>query len=225
MYEENGHRRALTTRETFFMFIAGLLFNAVGNGLTVATNMGSAPWTASSANLANATHISISIILFLYGLGAAIACLIVLHQLDWRRFFGDMIFVTLFSYIIGFVAHEFMHLGLIAAPLYIRIPVDFMAIASIAIGVSITQRLQLVLHPLDDLVVITRFKYFHGDAKISQIVNFSLPMMISLSIWLITGSIVAINIGTLFAFFMQGVIIQYADKWVFPHLVHKHANF
>lgn len=55
MYNENGQLRNLSSRETGLYFIAGLLFNAVGNGLTVATNMGSAPWTASAANLANAT--------------------------------------------------------------------------------------------------------------------------------------------------------------------------
>lgn len=43
MYNENGQKRPLTSWETARFFIVGLLFNAVGNGLTVATNMGSAP--------------------------------------------------------------------------------------------------------------------------------------------------------------------------------------
>ena len=34
MYNENGQLRNLSSRETGLYFIAGLLFNAVGNGLT-----------------------------------------------------------------------------------------------------------------------------------------------------------------------------------------------
>lgn len=225
MYETNQGKRPLTTFETLFYFAAGLLFNALGNGFTVATNMGSAPWTASAANLALALHISIADILLAYGLLAAIATLIILRQFDWRRLIGNMIFVVLFSEIIGQIAQSFTNFGLMTAPLWIRIALDFIAIISVGIGVSITQRLQFVLHPLDDLVVVTRFKYFHGDAKIAQLVNFAFPMLISLSIWLITRQLVALNIGTLFSFLCQGYIIQNADRLVFPHLVHKHKNF
>ncbi|TYC49050.1 hypothetical protein ESZ50_07330 [Weissella muntiaci] len=225
MYEKDGQKRTLTTIETTLLFIAGLLFNAIGNGFTVATNMGSAPWTASAANLALASHLSITEILLAYGLLAAIATLIVLKRFDWRRLLGNMLFVILFSIIIGKVTEIFVQFGLMTAPIWLRILIDFVAITSVGIGVSITQRLQLVLHPLDDLVVVTRFKYFHGDAKISQLVNFSFPMIISLGVWLSTGQLVALNIGTLFSFFFQGYIIQSADRYVFPHLIHKHASF
>jgi uncharacterized membrane protein YczE len=225
MFDFDGEKRALTTWETIWLFVSGLLFNAIGNGLTVATNMGSAPWTASAANIAHATGWPIASVLLGYGIVAASLTMVILGHFDAQRFFGNLLFVVLFSYIIGFVNAFFVNLGLMTAPIWIRILIDFMAITFVAFGVSINQRLQLVLHPLDDLTVITRFKYFHGDAKISQIVNFSLPMLISLSVWLITGKIVAINIGTLFAFFCQGYIIQSADKWIIPHLTHKRSSF
>jgi uncharacterized membrane protein YczE len=225
MFQINGEKRTLSPVETLWVFTAGLLFNAIGNGLTVATNMGSAPWTASAANIANATGWPISSVLLAYGLVAATLTMFILGYFDARRFFGNLLFVLFFSYIIGGVNSLFVQLGLMHAALPIRIIVDFLAIGSIAIGVSINQRLQLVLHPLDDLTVITRFKYFHGDAKISQIVNFSLPMFISLGVWLSTGKLVAINIGTLFAFFCQGYLIQQADKYVIPKLIHKRSSF
>lgn len=225
MFEKNGKKIPLTVFQTTSLFIIGLLFNAIGNGFTVATNMGSAPWTASAANLSHAFNISITNILFTYGLIAALVSLIVLGKFDWRRLLGDMLFVVLFSLIIGKVNTIFTQLGLMTAPLWIRIIIDFIAATSIAVGVSITQRLQFVQHPLDDLTVITRFKYFHGDAKISQAVNYSLPMLISLGVWIKTGQLVALNIGTLFSFFLQGYIIQVSDHLVFPHLVHKHDRF
>ena len=225
MYEINGQKQALTTFQTFYFFCAGLLFNAVGNGLTVATNMGSAPWTASAANLSLATGQSISIFLLLYGFAAACLTAVIIHHLDWGRFFGNMLFVILFSYIIGYVNHFFVSLGIMSLPFWIRIIIDIIAIIFVGIGVSISQRLQLVLHPLDDLVVITRFKYFHGDARISQLVNFATPMIISLLVWIITRQLVALNVGTLISFFGQGIIIQFADKAVFKHLIHRKEMF
>ncbi|WP_307811834.1 hypothetical protein [Lactobacillus helveticus] len=39
--------------------IVGLVVNAVGNGLTVSTNMGTSPWTASEVNLAHLFNVSV----------------------------------------------------------------------------------------------------------------------------------------------------------------------
>ncbi|GAK30171.1 putative membrane protein [Weissella oryzae SG25] len=225
MYEKDGQKKPLTSLQTILLFTIGLLFDAVGNSFTVATNMGSTPWTASAANLSYISNISIPIILFAYGLIAAIANVIILKQFDWRRFLGNMIFVILFSLIIGIVDDFFIRLGLMLAPLWIRIIIDLIAVTLVAISISITQRLQFVLHPIDDLVVITRFKYFHGDAKLSQAINFSLPMLISLGVWMSTGRLAAISIGTLFLFLFQGYIIQLSDHLVFPHLVHNFERF
>lgn len=220
MYNENGQLRNLSSRETGLYFIAGLLFNAVGNGLTVATNMGSAPWTASAANLANATDLSISVFLFAYGLIAAILSCVLLKSIDWPRVIGNLLFVLTFSVIIGFVSSFFTAQG-IGDSMPTRLLIDLIAIVSVGCGVSITQRLQFILHPLDDLTNLTRFMFFKGNAGVAQIVNFAIPMVISMAVWAFTGNLVAVNIGTLVSFFFQGVVIGYADKIVFCHLDHK----
>ena len=221
MYNENGQLRNLSSRETGLYFIAGLLFNAVGNGLTVATNMGSAPWTASAANLANATGLSISVFLFAYGLIAAILSCVLLKSIDWPRVIGNLLFVLTFSVIIGFVSSFFAAQGIGDLPMPTRLLMDLIAIVSVGCGVSITQRLQFILHPLDDLTNLTRFMFFKGNAGLAQIVNFAIPMVISLAVWAFTGNLVAVNLGTLVSFFFQGVVIGYADKTVFSHLDHK----
>ncbi|NRN81240.1 hypothetical protein IMAU30115_01315 [Lactobacillus helveticus] len=41
--------------------IVGLVVNAVGNGLTVSTNMGTSPWTASEVNLAHLFNVSVGL--------------------------------------------------------------------------------------------------------------------------------------------------------------------
>ncbi len=102
-----------------------------------------------------------------------------------------------------------------------RLIIDIIAIIFVGCGVSITQRLQFILHPLDDLTNLTRFMFFNGNAGIAQIVNFAIPMVISFAMWAITGSIVAVNIGTLVSFFFQGLVISIADQRVIGHLDHK----
>lgn len=221
MYNENGVLRSLTSWETTRFFILGLLFNAVGNGLTVATNMGSAPWTASAANLANATGLSITLFLFAYGLIAAVLTCLLLKKIDVPHIIGNLFFLLAFSFTVGFVANFFKLHGIGNLPLVWRTLIDIIAICFVGCGVSITQRLQFILHPMDEFTNLTRFMFFKGNAGIAQIVNFAIPMMISLSVWLITGHLVALNIGTLVSFFFQGVVISYADRYLISHLDHK----
>lgn len=222
MYNEHGHLRRLSSHEIVIYFLAGLLFNTFGNGITVATNMGSAPWTASAANLANVTGTSISTFLFFYGVLAATLVCILQRSIDWPHVIGNIIFVVAFSGIIGIVSTRLAVLE--TFPLAWRIVIDFLGIISIGFGVSITQRLQFILHPIDDLTNLTRFMFFKGNAAISQIINFSFPMLISLLVWAFSGKITAINIGTLFSFFLQGMFVGYADHHVFSHLDHKLNN-
>lgn len=61
----NNANNTMPTR--VIALIVGLVLNALGSGLTVATNMGAAPWTAAEVNLAYVCHISIGLMIFLVG--------------------------------------------------------------------------------------------------------------------------------------------------------------
>lgn len=222
MINEHDGQRTLTHLEMLFYFIAGLCINATGNGLTVATNLGSAPWTAAAANLSAATHLPIDLFLFSFGFGAAILVILMVGKVQMSRFIKNMIFVFLFSVLVGFTTRIFIHLGVTEhIPYFVRLLLDFIGISMIATGISITQRLAVVLHSLDDWTNVMRFKYFHGNVVIAQTLNFAIPILISLTVWLISGKLVAINIGTIFSFICQGYIISQADQHIFPKLVHK----
>lgn len=213
--------RSLTPYEIAFFFFAGLLLNGFGNGLTVATNMGSAPWTAAAANLANVSHINITMFLGLFGITAAIIVTIISKDFDARRFFGNLTFVVLFSITLGYTNQFFLNLGVGQLPGITRFFIDVPGIICIGAGVSITQRLQFVLHPLDDMTNVMRFTYFKGNVVIAQTLNFAIPISICLVVWLVTGKIVAVNIGTILAFIGMGFVINMADRHVFPRLMHR----
>lgn len=213
--------RTLTPTEIVFFFFAGLFLNAFGNGLTVSTNMGSAPWTAAAANLANASHLDITVYLGLFGFIAAIVVSLITKHFDARRFFGNLLFVAIFSYTLGYTNQFFLGLGVGNLPTIPRFLIDLVGLFFIGAGVSITQRLQFVIHPVDDMTNVMRFTYFKGNVVVAQTINFALPMLMSIIIWLTTGQIIAVNVGTIIAFLGMGFVIAMADKRVFSRLVHR----
>ena len=88
-------------------------------------------------------------------------------------------------------------------------------------GISISQRVNLVLHPWDELTNLLRFKYFKGKAHQAQLAAFAIPCIITLMVWLVTRQLYAVNIGTVISFFCQGKLIGWADMRVFPALTHR----
>lgn len=81
----NGAIRSLTTGETVKYFIISILLNTLGNGLTVSTNLGSAVWTASAANISAISGIKLGTVLLLYGMVVIVLNAILLHEIDLHR--------------------------------------------------------------------------------------------------------------------------------------------
>ncbi|GAX47398.1 hypothetical protein [Pseudolactococcus reticulitermitis] len=217
---QDGLRKP-TTLEAIFYFILSLLINATGNGLTVAANMGSSMWTASAANIAFDFNASISWVLIIYGALQILINIALLGQVNFSSILGNIIFISFFGPFVGIFKQFFMNLGISNLPLFATISLDILGICLVAIAVSIYQRLNLILHPGDEMTNILRFKYFSGNAKIAQWVNFSIPALVIIVLSLIFRQIVAVNIGTAIALLFQGIMITYSDQLIFPRLKHR----
>lgn len=217
---QNGLRKP-THYESFFYFVLSLLINAIGNGLTVATNMGSSMWTASAANIAYDFNFSISWVLIIYGASQIFINIILTSTIDWSRIVGNIVFISFFGPFVGLFKQLFIHLEFASLPLPAKIGFDIIGICFIAIAISIYQRLNVILHPGDEMTNILRFKYFNGNAKLAQWTNFSIPVFVILILSLFFKQIVAVNIGTAVALFFQGTLIAYSDKLIFPKLKHR----
>ncbi|MCT4395490.1 hypothetical protein [Periweissella beninensis] len=222
MYETNtGITRNLTGREMSFYLIISLILNSMGNGLTVACNLGSAMWTASAANLALVTRQDISFILILYGILVIGLNIILLGHLEWPRIIGNLLFIGPFGFFVSLWASWFGRIGVGTLNYGVRLGLDVLGIILLAIAVSIYQRVNLILHPNDDMTNIIRFKYVHGNPILAQLLNFTFPLTIIIIIWIVERKIVAFNIGTLFAFLCQGAIIGWSDQYIFTYLKHR----
>lgn len=217
---DTGQRR-LTAIESLSFFIFSILLNAFANALTVATNLGSAIWTASAVNLAAFTHIGLGIILFAYGFIVIFLNAILLRQLNWRRVIGNLIYISPFSYLVQQFTSLLEKAGIMSLGLPARIVLDIIGVVLIGVAVSIYQRVKLILHPNDDLSYILRFDFFNGNAAIAQYVSYILPILVLLACWFLTGNLLASNIGTVISLISQGPVTGWADQHVFRRLKHR----
>ncbi|MFD1670682.1 hypothetical protein ACFQ5M_01085 [Agrilactobacillus yilanensis] len=211
----------LTARQTMGFILLSILINATGNGLTVSLNMGSALWTASTVNLSHLLNFDLKPLLVIYGVIVVILNAFLIKRIEPRRIINNFLFMIPFSYLVGWTAELFNLLPLDQLNTATKILLDCCGILMIATGVSIYQRVNILLHPNDDFMQILRFKFFHGNSAIAMWVSFMPPITISLICILITHQIYAINVGTAFSLLFQGSLIGLADRYIFPNLKHQ----
>lgn len=220
MYYIDGQFYQLGFKQKISFFTISLVLNSFGNGLSVASTMGSAPWTASAANLSNATGLPIGIFLGLVAISIAFLNMFLAMSFNWPRLLGNIIFGLSFSFLVSFFASFFISIGIHSLAWWIRLPIDFFAVWTIGVAISIYQRVNWILHPLDDLTNILRFDYFHGNASKAQMSNFIAAIALSLFAFIFSHQFVALGLGTLVSFLFQGRNIAWSDHYIFKHLVH-----
>ncbi|MCO7125396.1 hypothetical protein NIE88_06395 [Sporolactobacillus shoreicorticis] len=216
--------RTHSHNENLLYFMISIFFNAFGNALTVSLNLGSALWTASAVNFTALTSIPLSLILFASGVLVIIINALIIGKVDWHRIIGNIIFMIPFSYLIGIISTYLVAVGINELPLIVRVVLDIVGVCFISLAISIYQRVNLMLHPCDDLMQIIRFKFFKGNATVAQLVTFSPPVVIILFCWIDLHQLYAINVGTIFALLFQGSLVGVFDRTVFPTLKHQNID-
>lgn len=198
----------------------GLVLNAFGNGITISSNIGTAPWGASEVNLAHIFHISIALAMFLTGFLVAVVNQLLLRRFDLPRFLGEVVFIAGFSYFIQLFTTLFSALGLPRLPLTWRLAIGLLGIMTLGCSISFYQRANLIMHPNDDTTNILRFMYCRNKVIRAQLLNFSVPVLITGICWLISGKVYAVNLGTLLCILVNGPMIALADHWLWHSLHH-----
>ncbi|WP_203651639.1 fructose permease [Secundilactobacillus yichangensis] len=216
-------------------FAVSLVINSLGNVLTLVTSthihpsfLGSAYWTAAESNLGQALLGNNSQVLFwaflVLGMLVALINAGLMHHFEWERVLGNLAFLLPFSLFIQWFANIFNRIMPNAySPLMVTLYVliNFLGVVFMGTAISIYQRVNLVLHPADDLTQILRYRYCHGNATVAMWFSYVPPTIMGIIAALMTGSITNFGIGTLFAFLFQGSITGIADRIVFPKLKHQ----
>lgn len=187
-----------------------IVVNGFGNALTVKAALGSAPWTAAGLNIANLFNITVGNALILLGTIVLLVDDLLRRRWNKRKDIYNFIFLLSFGYFVDlwlFVLH-----GIPIDGYFIRLISCVAGLVCIGAGVSIYLRVNLVLHPFDDLLKILREKYFKGNVVMAQRLSLSIPLCIGLIIGLYDRDLVGINVGTLISFLGLGYFILFFDK-------------
>lgn len=211
----------LSNVRLFVYFVVSLIFNCLGNAMTVSLNLGSALWTAAAVNISDDTPLSLSAMLFIFGVLIIITNVILLKKFDVRRIIGNLVFMVPFSALVGAFSPLLVNIGITELPLPVRVVLDCLGVVFISIAISIYQRINWMLHPADDLMQIVRFKFFKGNSSLAQFVVFLPPIAAIAVSYALTHQIYAINVGTVFALLFQGSLVGVFDKLVFMDLKHR----
>lgn len=212
-----------TLKERWLALILGLVINAMGSGLTVASNMGASPWMASEVNLSEWLKVEIGWPVFIVSCLAAVANQFLLRRWDARRFFGEIGYMFFVSYFVNFFTSFFYRLGILSWSVVTRGVLAMVGVVILCIGMSLYQRANLVMHPNDDTTNILRFMYCHGNVLRAQSLNFIAPVVITVVSWIVTRQLFAINLGTIFALLFTGMLVNLTDRFIWPGLKHNFA--
>lgn len=231
-------QRTISMSKAIAYFALSLVINSAGNVLTLVTSakihpsfLGAAYWSAAEANLGTAFHWNLFWAFLIMGFLTAVLNAILIRHWDWKRIAGNMIFMVPFSALIQVFEDFFngkypaLFTGLpearSAGMVILYVALNFLGVAFIAVAISIYQRVNLVLHPADDLMQILRFRYFKGQAAKAMWASYIPPTIMAIVALVITRQFTNFGLGTVFAFLAQGGITGVADKVIFPKLKHQ----
>lgn len=198
-----------------YLFIS-LNLNAFGNALTIKINLGSAPWTGLATNAAFFFKVPIGVTLTVVGVTALIINYFAYKDSSVKRSMFNLLFLLSFSYLVDLWYYILPDITIESYT--IRLALNILGIIFIAAGVSIYLRLNVVLHPVDELLQIFRLQVYRGNVVKAQITSLSIPLLGSLVFWIVSGNLYAVNVATLFSFLFMGYFIVFFDKYFFPNL-------
>ncbi|HCD06667.1 hypothetical protein [Companilactobacillus crustorum] len=200
--------------------MSGLILNAFGNGLCISANMGSGLWTASAVNLNKWLGWNTGLLLFIIGVINAITNQFLIKRFDGKRLVGEGLYVLFFSYFVNIFTDLLNMVGVPSLPIVIRAILSCLGVAFFCVAISLYQRANIVMHPNDDTTNILRFLYLKGNSTAAQIIDFIPPIIIIIVAGLAVHNVYSVNVGTIFSFIFNGILIASADKFIWPSLKH-----
>ncbi|WP_157051928.1 hypothetical protein [Companilactobacillus kimchiensis] len=182
--------------------------------------MGSGLWTAAAVNMNHWFAWNTGLLLFTMGVINAITNQFLIKRFDGKRLIGEILYVLFFSYFVNIFTSLLNRVGVPNLSIFLRAILSCLGVVFFCIAISLYQRANIVMHPNDDTTNILRFLYLKGNSTAAQIIDFVPPIIIIIVAGVAIKGVYSVNIGTLFSFIFNGILIASADKWVWPGLKH-----
>lgn len=110
-------------RKTYLYTFLGITLNAIGNSLTIVTNLGSILWPASIVNMMHALHWAMWAAIFTEGIVISLLTMLLEQRMSWKQWREELIFLTPYSVLMQLFATVW-HCGWFthSKPLYLFLP-------------------------------------------------------------------------------------------------------
>ncbi|MQS76347.1 hypothetical protein [Companilactobacillus halodurans] len=182
--------------------------------------MGSGLWTVAAVNLDKWLGLNTGLLLFIFGVINALTNQVLIKHFDGKRLVGEVLYVMFFSYFVDVFTNLLNSMGIPNLPMLIRAVLSCLGVVFFCIAISLYQRANIVMHPNDDTTNILRFFYLKGNATAAQVIDFLPPIILIIIAGVALKAVYSVNVGTLFSFIFNGILIATADKWIWPALKH-----
>jgi uncharacterized protein len=215
-FEKEGLLMSNVRANLWFMFSIAL--NALGNSFMIAANLGSAPWTSAGQNLASILPISIGLCIILLNFGAFVVSYMMKTRLTLLTIIKSMGLAFVFGLCIDLFV-SLHHLIFIPDNMVLRFLYLLVGINFVAAAVCIYFQLHSVYLPCDYL--LKAFAKLKQNYTVGTIFCMSIPLSISMLIFLFQHHLTGLGIGTILFIFGLGFLI---DRYNYLIVINKSLN-
>lgn len=196
-------------QKLWYLFIS-IFLNTLGSSIIVIANVGVSPYSAAGLNMEAVFPISLGTALLLTSIILQIVTVIVERNIPLRRIIFDFVFMFCYSYGVDFWLYLFK--GMEINSVFMNYIIFVLGMFIVAVAVSIYLQLNLVLHPIDLFFKMLKDRLFHGNVVKAQLLNYGIPIVISVILGLLNHDILALSVGTFIYFLFFGKILDIVDK-------------
>ncbi|RBW69975.1 YczE/YyaS/YitT family protein [Bacillus taeanensis] len=186
-------------------FVFSITLNALGNSFMIAANLGSAPWTSAGQNLASILPISIGICIILLNCVAFILSGLMKIKFTLATVIKSMSLAFIFGLFIDVFVYMH-HIIYIPDNIWLRCLYLFIGINFVAVAVCIYFQLHAVYLPCDYL--LQAFAKLKQNYTVGTIFCMSIPLSISMFIFLFQHHLTGLGVGTILFMLGLGFLID-----------------
>lgn len=196
-------------KKTYFYTFAGITLNAMGNSMTIVTNLGSLLWPASIVNMMHALGWSMMASIFTEGIVVSLLTMLLEKNQSFKEWGEELIFLTPYSILMQAFATVWRAWGIDQLPFWPRLLMDFLGLMISFAGLAMYSDCAWCFHPHDVLSHCLRSRW---SPRLMKLFNIFVPLLVIAITFIIKNhTVYALHIGTVVGLLMQSRFTEFCQ--------------
>ena len=187
-------------KRTYKYTFLGITLNAMGNSMTIVTNLGSLLWPASIVNMMHVLHWTMCASIFTEGIIISLLTMLLEKRMSWKEWREELIFLIPYSVLMQAFATVWRLWGVDTLPLVPRLGVDLIGLLISFMGLAMYSECAWCFHPHDTLSSCLKR---HWSPKMMKTFNIVAPLIVIGFCFFKSHTIYALHVGTLIGLLIQ----------------------